>query len=212
MKDIFDNIGELSETKKDAEQASSDALISTVRDMFTARIGEAQQLLEAQSRAYWAAKTEELKLLLSQIVTNSSALTDEKRTELSGIILEYQELAFDTRAEAIFDKTAFLHRFFGDANRLNIDKLARKYNSEMAQQVLEIYASFEASHASSFDAWMRSLMATIIENIVEFSPQLHEQAEIIREETARIADLESRMIKLNDYTEQIRRMMDWKEA
>ena len=212
VKDIFDNIGELSETKKDAEQASSDALISTVRDMFTARIGEAQQLLEAQSRAYWAAKTEELKLLLSQIVTNSSALTDEKRTELSGIILEYQELAFDTRAEAIFDKTAFLHRFFGDANRLNIDKLARKYNSEMAQQVLEIYASFEASHASSFDAWMRSLMATIIENIVEFSPQLHEQAEIIREETARIADLESRMIKLNDYTEQIRRMMDWKEA
>ena len=126
VKDIFDNIGELSETKKDAEQASSDALISTVRDMFTARIGEAQQLLEAQSRAYWAAKTEQLKLLLSQIVTNSSALTDEKRTELSGIILEYQELAFDTRAEAIFDKTAFLHRFFGDANRLNIDKLTRK--------------------------------------------------------------------------------------
>lgn len=83
VKDIFDNIGELSETKKDAEQASSDALISTVRDMFTARIGEAQQLLEAQSRAYWAAKTEQLKLLLSQIVTNSSALTDEKRTELS---------------------------------------------------------------------------------------------------------------------------------
>ncbi len=64
VKDIFDNIGELSETKKDAEQASSDALISTVRDMFTARIGEAQQLLEAQSRAYWAAKTEQLKLLL----------------------------------------------------------------------------------------------------------------------------------------------------
>lgn len=212
VKDIVDNIGELSETKKDAEQASSDALISTVRDMFTARIGEAQQLLEVQSRAYWAAKTEQLKLLLSQIVTNSSALTDEKRTELSGIILEYQELAFDTRAEAIFDKTAFLHRFFGDANRLNIDKLTRKYNSEMEQQVLEIYASFESSHANSFDAWMRSLMATIIENIVEFSPQLHEQAEIIREETARIADLESRMIKLNDYTEQIRRMMDWKEA
>lgn len=212
VKDIVDNIGELSETKKDAEQASSDALISTVRDMFTARIGEAQQLLEVQSRAYWAAKTEQLKLLLSQIVTNSSALTDEKRTELSGIILEYQELAFDTRAEAIFDKTAFLHRFFGDANRLNIDKLTRKYNSEMEQQVLEIYASFETSHANSFDVWMRSLMATIIENIVEFSPQLHEQAEIIREETARIADLESRMIKLNDYTEQIRRMMDWKEA
>lgn len=212
FRDIVENVGELSDTKKDAEQASSDALIATIRDVFTTKIGEAQQLLETQSRAYWAAKTEQLKLLLSQIVTNSSALTDEKRTELSGIILEYQELAFDARAEAIFDKTAFLHRFFGDANRLNIDKLTRKYNSEMAQQVLEIYQFFETSHANSFDAWMRSLMATIIENIVEFSPQLHEQAEIIREETARIAELESRMIKLNDYTEQIRRMMDWKET
>lgn len=153
-----------------------------------------------------------MKILLSQIVTNSTALTDEKRTELSGIILEYKELAFDAKAEAIFDKAAFLHRFFGDANRLNIDKLTRKYNSEMEAQVLEIFHSFEASHASSFDAWMSSLLATIIENIVEFSPQLHEQAEIIREETARIAELESRMIRLNDYTEQIRRMMDWKEA
>ena len=59
---------------------------------------------------------------------------------------------------------------------------------------------------------MSSLLDTIIGNIVEFSPQLHEQAEIIREETARIAELESHMIKLNDYTEQIRRMMDWKES
>lgn len=212
VKGIVEDVSELSETKKDAEQASSDALIETIRDEFTTKIAEAQTLLETQSRAYWATRTEELKILLSQIVTNSTALTDEKRTELSGIILEYKELAFDVKAEAIFDKAAFLHRFFGDANRLNIDKLTRKYNSEMEAQVLEIFHSFEASHASSFDAWMSSLLATIIENIVEFSPQLHEQAEIIREETARIAELESRMIRLNDYTEQIRRMMDWKEA
>ena len=145
FRDIVENIGEFSDTKKDAEQASSDALIATIRDVFTAKIGEAQQLLETQSRAYWATKAEQLKLLLSQIVTNSNALTDEKRTELSGIILEYQELAFDARAEAIFDKTAFLHRFFGDVNRLNIDKLARKYNSEMEQRVLEIYQFFEAT-------------------------------------------------------------------
>lgn len=212
IKDYREHTGELQNTKKDAKQASSDALISTIRDIFTSNIAQAQLLLETQSKAYWAEKTEELKLLLSQIVTNSSALTDEKRTELSGIILQYQELDFDARAEAIFNKTSFMHRFFGDTNRLNIDKLTRKYNSEMEQQVLEIYQFFETSHSNSFDAWMRSLLATIIENIVEFSPQLHEQAEIIREEAARIAELESSMIKLKDYTEQIRRMMDWKEA
>lgn len=212
FKDIIDNYNELTETRKDAEQASSDALIETVRNIFTTNFSGAQVFLEKTSREYWAARTEQLKLALSQIVTNSSALTDEKRTELSGIILEYQKLVFDTKAEAIFDKTAFLYRFFGDTNRLKIEKLARKYNEEMQKQVLEIYHSFERSHANSFDAWMSSLLDTIIGNIVEFSPQLHEQAEIIREETARISELESRMIKLNDYTEQIRRMMDWKES
>lgn len=212
FKDIIDNYNELTETRKDAEQASSDALIETVRNVFTTNFSGAQVFLEKTSREYWAARTEQLKLALSQIVTNSSALTDEKRTELSGIILEYQKLVFDTKAEAIFDKTAFLYRFFGDTNRLKIEKLARKYNEEMQKQVLEIYHSFERSHANSFDVWMSSLLDTIIGNIVEFSPQLHEQAEIIREETARISELESRMIKLNDYTEQIRRMMDWKES
>lgn len=212
FKDIIDNYSELTETMKDAEQASSDALIEKVRSAFNVNFSGAQIFLEKKSREYWTARTEQLKLELSQIVTNSSALTDEKRTELSGIILEYQKLVFDTKAETIFDKTAFLYRFFGDTNRLKIDKLAKKYNEEMQKQVLEIYQSFESSHANSFDAWMSSLLDTIIENIVEFSPQLHEQAEIIREETARISELESRMIKLNDYTEQIKWMMDWKES
>ncbi|MBD5149396.1 MAG: hypothetical protein HDT18_03265 [Oscillibacter sp.] len=211
-REIAENRSELKETKKDAEQASSDALINAVRDVFTAKIAQAQILLENQSRAYWAERANQLKILLSKIVTNSSALTDEKRTELSGIILEYQELVFDAKVDMIFDKAAFLHRFFGDSNRINIDKLTRKYNSEMQAQVSEIYRSFETSHANSFDAWMGSLLATIIENIVEFSPELHKHAEFIREETERIAELESRMIKLNDYTEQIRRMMDWKES
>ena len=212
VKDIVENAGELSDTKKDAEQAASDALISRVRDVFTDRIGEAQELLETQSRGYWAEKAEKLKLLLSQIVTNSDALTDEKRAELSGIILQYQELAFDAKAEAIFDKTAFLRRFFGDANRLNIGKLAQTYNREMGQQVSEIYRFFEISHAKSFDAWMFSLRTTIIDHIEDFSPQLHEQVEIVQGEEARIRELEFRMMKLNDYTEQIRKMMDWKEV
>ena len=64
----------------------------------------------------------------------------------------------------------------------------------------------------SFNAWMNSLLDTVIENIVEFSPQLHNQAEIIKEETARISELEFRKLKLSDYTEQIRKMMDWKES
>jgi hypothetical protein len=106
----------------------------------------------------------------------------------------------------------FRRRFFGDAGRLDIEKLARRYNSGIKEQVDEIYASFQYSHEVSFDAWMDNLLVIIIENIVEFSPLLHNQAEIIREETARIVELESRIVKLNDYKSQVKRMMDWKEV
>ena len=105
-----------------------------------------------------------------------------------------------------------MRRFFGDSNRLDIDKLTRKYNSEMKSQVKDIYSRFEASHAHSFDAWMHQLLDTITENIVEFNPQLHDQAEVIREDTALINELESRKLKLMNYAEQIKRMMEWKKS
>ena len=212
LKDIIDNAAELNETRRDVDRASSDELISAVRDLFTTYVTQAQSLLEEQSRAYWAMKTVYFKNTLSQTVTQSSALTDQERSELAGIIIQYQALAFENRAESIFDKAAFVHKIFGDVNRLNIDKLAKRFNSEMQTMVQEIYETFERSHVNSFNVWMNSLLDTVIENIVEFSPQLHNQAEIIKEETARIAELEFRKLKLSDYTEQIRRMMDWKES
>ena len=119
-----------------------------------------------------------------------------------------QALAFENHAESIFEKAAFVYKFFGDTNRINIDKLTKRFNSELRLMVQQIYNSFESSHANSFDEWMNNLLDTVIENIVEFSPQLYNQAEIIREETERIAELESRKLKLREYSEQIRRMMD----
>lgn len=211
FKEIINSYGELTETKKDAEQASSDALIRSIQEEFSENIAYARTVLENQSKAYWTRQTEQMKAELSQIVTDSSALSEGKREELSGIILHYQPLPFDLSVESIFDKTA-LRRFFGDSNRLDIDKLTRKYNSEMKSQVKDIYSRFEASHAHSFDAWMHQLLDTITENIVEFNPQLHDQAEVIREDTALINELESRKLKLMNYAEQIKRMMEWKKS
>ena len=212
LKDIIDSATELSETRRDIDRTTSDELIMAVKELFTTYVSRAQALMEEQSRAYWAVKTEIFKQALSQTVTQSTALNDQERSEIAGIIIQYQALAFDSRAESIFDKNAFVPKFFGDANRLKIDKLARRFNNEMYSMVQEIYSSFERSHASSFNAWMNNLLDTVIENIVEFSPQLHNQAELIREATAQIAELEFRKMKLTDYTAQIRRMMDWKES
>lgn len=211
LKDIHEKIDELRETRRDVSQATSDDLIRAVRELFTDYFMRAQSILEEKSREYWAEKTARFKKILSQTVTQSTALTDQERSELAGIIIQYQALSFENRADAIFDKAEFVHKVFGDENKLNIDKLTRRFNSELRAVVQRIYSSFESSHIASFKAWMESLVDTVTENIVEFSPQLHNQAEIIREETARIAELEQRKLKLSNYTDQIRRMMDWKE-
>jgi len=211
FKDIAEKSDDWRKARGDVENATSDGLISFIREAFTSHVNEAQRLLENQSRAFWAESTERFKRVLSQIVTDSSALTTEERNELTDIIIEYQDLIFENKAEIIFDRETFRRRFFGDTIRLDIERLARHYNSEIKNQISEIYTSFKGSHASSFDVWMKNLLAIIEENIIDLNPQLHIQAEIIREETARIAELESRLAKLNDYKSQVKRMMDWKE-
>lgn len=210
-KAIRDNEAELRETRKEVDRISSDELMNAVKDLFTDYVTQAQTLLEEQSRAYWENRTSCFKDAMAKIVTQSSALNEKERSELAGIIIQYQALAFENHAESIFEKAAFVYKFFGDTNRINIDKLTKRFNSELRLMVQQIYNSFESSHANSFDEWMNNLLDTVIENIVEFSPQLYNQAEIIREETERIAELESRKLKLREYSEQIRRMMDWKE-
>lgn len=209
LRDVMGQMADLKELRRDVDRTSSDELIGSVKELFTASVTRAQTLLEEQSRAYWASRTDRFKSELSQTVTQSPALTDQERSELSGIIIQYQALAFDDRAESIFDKSAFLHRIF-DADRLDTAKLAGCFNSEMQSMVDRIYRAFETSHNDSFLAWQRSLLETVEANIVDFSPQLRNQNEIIREETARIEDLEHRRQKLSDYTRQIREMMDWK--
>ena len=47
---------------------------------------------------------------------------------------------------------------------------------------------------------------------MEINPTLSAQAEIIKEETQRIQELESRQRKLDQYVAQIHKMMQWREA
>lgn len=212
IKDSIGSVGDLLKTRNDVAIEASDEIISFVRESFSDHINEAQRLLDAQSRLFWADMQKQLKGELSQIITNSDALTDEERSEIADIIIEYQEIAFESRAEMIFVKTDYLRRIIGDPNRLYITKLAKRYNNAIAEQIDVIFSSIESSHEGSFDIWMEELLTTIKENIVELSPHLRNQNEIIRVETVRIAELEKQMAKLNEYEAQITRMMDWNEA
>ena len=83
------------ETRKEVDRISSDELMNAVKDLFTAYVTQAQTLLEEQSRAYWENKTSCFKDAMAKIVTQSSALNEKERSELAGIIIQYQALAFE---------------------------------------------------------------------------------------------------------------------
>ena len=49
-------------------------------------------------------------------------------------------------------------------------------------------------------------------NIIEINPTLAAQSEIIKEETQRIQDLETKQRKLDQYVNQIHGMMQWTDS
>ena len=205
------------EAKHMMDKQASDSLIKYVTDMYEKKLSDAYELLDSKSRYYWSKNTEELRDELARIVAGSEVLTEDRRKELERIIITYQQLSFrEDSAETIFDKVHF-ERYLkiGDqviwkSDHLNIDKLAKTYNTNIMRGATARYESIENSHRESAFAWIQSLLDEIYENIVEYSPELSKQAKQIRIMTEHIEELEGRQEKLRQYTEMLRRMMDWR--
>ena len=209
---LMDGHSTLRETQRAVNKEASDDLLMTVKDRFVEKWTAAQQQMEAFSTEFCTGKTEEFKKMLLDLVTGSTALSEAQRSKLAGIIVEYHPMDYQVSADALFDKSKFLHRIFGDTDRLAIYKLTGQYNRNLRREVDAVYEALCSSHKQSFDAWRNSLVALIRENIVEFSPELYNQSKLIEEEGIRIRDMEKRIGLLQDYSSQIRQMMAWKEA
>ena len=65
---------------------------------------------------------------------------------------------------------------------------------------------------ASFKAWHSSLMSIIEQNITEYNPQLRDMAEMIREETEKIIELEADQKTISTSLEAIKQLMSWKEV
>ena len=124
--------------------------------------------------------------------------------------LQVKEEAF---AKEDYEKVIRLGKaIIGFTDQINLEKLKRDYNNRLHELVHKIYANIKTSHISSFREWVQSLLEVITDNIIDYSPALRNQKDLINEETSRILDLESKQRKLADYTEQIQQMMAWKEV
>ena len=168
-----------------------------------------------QSKSYWDKKSDEIKEILSQIVTGSSALTTERKEELAKIIISYQNIEYFLTKDLIennkFDKDRFLNKILlWKTADLNLKHLKDEYNKEIKDSIEKTYESVKKSHADSYKEWIENLETIILENIVEFNPELHSQNEVIKDDTRAIAELQSRQETLTEYKEEISAKMYWK--
>ena len=213
-----DKSAQLSELRHSVDRAAAQDILAYVSAAFEEKLLGYHGRLEAESRAYWTEKTELIRDLLASIVSGSEVLTDAKRAELESIIIKYQRISFpENAAEKIFVKEEFqkglvLWRWrLWESDHLNLEKLAQVYNQALKDNVHGQYVTISESHEKSARIWRESLLDEIIDNIVDYSPELSKQAKQIQSITKHILELEERRSRLEDYTRELSQMMDWKE-
>lgn len=208
----------LASLNKEIDRNVGDQIVQMINDDFKKYCSQAQDMLNEKSAVYWNRTAIDIKKKLAEIVMGSSALSEDKRGELSDVIISYQGIDFDNQEKEVFVKSDYEYglKLFNikiwKSDKINLERLRRSYNEEMEQDVHKIYCSIEESHDSSVKRWLQSLYNTITGNIVSFNPQLHAQQELINRETERIIDLENKQRKVYRYSEEIKKKIDWKES
>ena len=205
----------LSSTKRDVDQTASDELLNRIKSDFTNHINEAQNKLEDASNKYWQDRAAEIRRELVEIVSGSTVLSDDKKAEITDLILSYEDLNLESIAENTFIKDDFERGIWigkikiVSSDRLNISKLVEKYNAKMIEIVNGLQETIRSNHELSLNSWIINLLEIIRANVVEYNAALQEQAKNIKTISKKIQELEKRQIDLQNYTDQIKSMLDW---
>ena len=207
---------DLDATQRAIGSSTSDDVMERVIEKYKADFLDAKKKLSEEIKSAWLKNAAALKELLISTVAGSDALTSGQREQLSLIIMDYKPLEFNDDANDIFIKSKFLRgKFLGfddDVERLNIRRLASKYNERITKNIMSMSQILYENCYASFKAWMSSLMSLIEQNITEFNPELRDMAEMIREETEKIIELEGDQKAISDTLDAIKQLMAWKNA
>ena len=209
-RELAGKVSDYHETSRSVDNMTAEDLLSGIRFVFDTTLESARKALEDTSKEFWTERAVFMREELAQIVTDSSVLSEEKRKELSDIILEYQNVEFDYNTAGVFDKDSFLRKY-RDSKRLDIRKLTNTFNEQLMEQISEYYSFLEISHAASFVSWLNNLMANITSNVALYNPRLHEKVGEINEVTARVDYYKSILSKMCGYRDELSGLMSWQE-
>lgn len=203
--------------RKKADSNTADELLDEVQQKYDRSVDEMLEAVDKRSREFWEAEAEKCRRVLYEIATSSSILSDDKRHEIADIIIQYPRLSIREVREVAFVKTDFerVRKFLSwtvfRTEKLDLPKLLDRYNEEIEDSHNKIVSAVSFSHKSSFQAWLKTLLHRITDNIIDYNPALHVQQEIIAADAQRIIELTARREVLERCKNEISSLIDWKE-
>jgi hypothetical protein len=206
------------ETNKTIEVQTASEVYKRATKLWSEKMNSTQTLFANRSKEEWCQKSDRYKETLIQIVAGTSALDPVKKEEIEQFILRYRNLSFQDyqdqslREQNFHSQIKIGHRVLYSNPSLNLRKMGRKYQEAMDSQLTQIRKTIYDDHTATFKRWQSRLISKVEAKIVDYSPQLYAQAQIIEEETAKIHELEEKRAQLAFYTQTIAQMMDWKES
>lgn len=200
-----------------ATRGATDKLLAQLEGLLVSRLRKANETITLRSREYWEDASKSSRQALYELVSGSTEIDEGVRQELADVIADYRPLELSQPSVEYFDKERMHGLWLGNfrlirSDRLNIPKVSKVYGRTVRQVVHdEIFPRVEESHRQSFVLWLQELLALCSKNIISYNPSLKSQAQIIEEDTRRIAELESGIDMLKRCRSQISLMLDWKD-
>lgn len=203
-------------TKKiNLENLASAQTVDYFRNKFVEELYFSRIEFERISSSFWSNHASEIKSHFERIISGDLGLEPEKRQKLSQLILSYEEIDFTQLNLEKFSKEELSYVFrLGDftlkSSKVNASGLKRTYNDLFKSKMTEFAGSICSEHEKAFKIWLVNLTSIIVQNIIEFSPELSALNTKIQRTRNEVASLEEQQQQIENYTNQIKQMITWK--
>ncbi len=197
-------------------QNASNKLINQKEKECQKAIIKGYETLENNSASYWKNESEAVKNYLSAVVTDSSELSEEKRNELSQIIMNYDEVHFDESDIEKFERDSLSARFnFGNIHWFksdfpNYSELSKEFERCLNDGIEKYTEIITKKYKKAFEIWIGFLLEAVKKKMVEYNPGLYEKSETIKKTEQNIDALIVNNQLLEDYSSSIKDFISWK--
>lgn len=197
------------------ENLASAQTVEYFRNKFVEELYFSRVEFERISSIFWANHASEIKSQFEAIISGDLGLEPEKRQKLSQLILSYEEIDFTQLNLEKFSKEELSYVFrLGDftlkSSKVNTSGLKKTYNDLFKSKMTEFAGNICSEHEKAFKMWLFNLTSIIVQNIIEFSPELSALNAKIQRTKNEVASLEEQQQQIENYTNQIKRMITWK--